>query len=134
VTHHPLDPTAEIAFEFHAPNLAALLVEAGRQFAWVERRGAPPTEAVEWQEIITEAPDREALLVAWLNELVYLADAKQWLPNDFEALEVTPTRCRMRVRGAPAPGFSGQIKAATHHALAIRDSLEGLEARVVLDV
>lgn len=130
----PFDPTAEIAFELRAPTLASLLVEAGRRLASVERRGTPPAETGAWREITVEAPDREALLVAWLNELIYLVDAEQWLPSEFEPVEVTPTRCRMRVRGEPEPGLSGQVKAATHHALAVRDLPDGIEARVVLDV
>lgn len=130
----PFDPTAEIAFELRAPTLASLLVEAGRRLASVECRGTPPDETGAWREITVEAPDREALLVAWLNELIFLLDAEQWLPNKFEPVEVTPTRCRMRVRGEQKPGLSGQVKAATHHALAIHDLPDGLEARVVLDV
>jgi SHS2 domain-containing protein len=128
------DPTAEIAFELRAPTLASLLVEAGHRLASVERRGKAPAESGEWREITVEAPDREALLVAWLNELIYLVDAEQWLPNGFEPMEVAPTRCRMRVRGRHEPALTGQVKAATHHALAIRDLTDGMAARVVLDV
>src|SRR5690606_12032859 len=46
-----------------------------------------------------EAFDRESMLVEWLGELAYLAEAESVIFRDFELEEVTPQRLRATVRG-----------------------------------
>jgi hypothetical protein len=55
-----------------------------------------------------EAPDREALLVAWLNHLLYLYDVDGFLGRDFDILELQDDRL-----SRPGPGRSLSTPSAT---------------------
>ena len=89
-------------------------------------------------EVEVEAPDREELLVAWLNELIYLSDTERLLFSRFEITEMGEDHLKARVRGErmdPAKhNLKGQVKAATYHHLKISQTEEGLAARVILDM
>ncbi len=85
-----------------------------------------------------EAPDAEALLVAWLNELVYLFDTEHLLLRRFEIEALGQRSLRARVFGEPADPERHEIKtgvkSATYHGLAIRRTRSGYSARIILDV
>jgi len=77
--------------------------------------------------------ERSALLVGWLDELVYLAETEDLVPEEAGRIELgkdglrASVRCR---RGNPRH----MVKAATYHRLAFGPSEAGFCARVVLDV
>ena len=84
------------------------------------------------------ATDREALLVDWLNHLLYLFDQDGFLGRDFQVESLTPERLEARVTGesfdpARHPSLTG-VKAATFHQLSIVPVEDGWEATVVLDL
>ncbi|MCL6581500.1 MAG: archease [Firmicutes bacterium] len=87
-----------------------------------------------------EARDLEALLVAWLNFLIYLIEAERTVPVASD-VEVVPAgegwSLRGRVRAVPVPpaGLRVRVKAATFHGLKVVKTRSGLyRARVILDV
>ena len=85
-----------------------------------------------------EASDRETLLVAWLNELLYLHEAQGVALAEFditrleeESLQATAKGELMdRERHPPV----GHVKAVTYHMLSLRPTATGWEAQVVVDV
>lgn len=92
------------------------------------------------QEVLTslEAPDREALLVEWLNHLLYLFDTKSFLVREVTILELVDNRLQARLQGEELdlerhPVKTG-VKAATYHQLAIRRQPGGWEATVIFDL
>jgi SHS2 domain-containing protein len=89
-------------------------------------------------EILLEAPDLEALLVAWLNHLLYLYDVDAFLGREFQVLELSPQRLAARVRGeAYDPGrhiARTAVKAATYHHLEIVSRNGRWQATVILDL
>ena len=89
-------------------------------------------------EIEVEAPRQDMLLVAWLNELLYLFEAHHVLFADFEVTDVDMTSLHARVTGeALRPGHQavcGGVKAATYHQLSLTPTERGWEAQVFLDV
>jgi SHS2 domain-containing protein len=132
--HHFLEHTSEARIEIGAPDLGGLLVEAGRALAELllgERPGAAQGRA---REIELRSIDREALLVAWLNELLFFAETELCVASDFDVLEATDTRLRVRVRGVPTEVAPSKVKAATHHDLEIAERDGALVARVILDL
>lgn len=133
-SHELLGHTAEVRLRVRGADLGAVLTEAGRGLAAIQLGGRLPRASGEWRSLEVRAPDREALLVDWLNELVYLAEVERWVPVDFEVEEARDTVVRARGRGIRVTATPSKVKAATHHALAIRDVPEGLEAEVILDV
>jgi SHS2 domain-containing protein len=134
VSSEVLEHTAEVRLRVAGPTLGALLAEAGRALAAVELDGPPPAPAGAWRTIEVRSTDRDALLVDWLNELVYLAETECWVPSEFEIEAVGPTELRARARGVPLDAAPARVKAATFHGLRIAETAGGLEAEVILDV
>ena len=90
------------------------------------------------KEILLEAPDLEALLVAWLNHLLYLYDVDAFLGREFKVSELTPQRLAAQARGeAYDPGrhvARTAVKAATYHHLEIISRNGRWQATVILDL
>ena len=85
------------------------------------------------REVTAKAPDRAALLAAFLEELVYLIETEDLIPETVERLElvgesVTATVCGRR--GYPAH----LVKGVTYHELTFVPAEDGFSATVVLDV
>ena len=95
-------------------------------------------EAREERPVAVEAPDQEALLVEWLNELIYLFDAQNMLFKEFDITEMAPTRLVARAWGEPADPSRHRIKmgvkAATYHMLKVERGAAGYRLRVLFDV
>ena len=67
---------------------------------------------LEKREIAVESPDREALLVDWLNHLLYLFDVAGFLGREFQVTALTDQRLRghglgRTVRPGAPPGKDG---------------------------
>lgn len=90
------------------------------------------------EEITVEAPDLEALLVAWLNHLLYLYDVDAFLGREFKILKLTPQRLQARARGETYDPERHEsrtaVKAATYHHLEIADRNGRWQATVILDL
>ena len=131
------DVTADKGIRAWGPNLA----EAFRQAAlglWslmVDPATVRPRREV---SLTAEADDREALLVAWLNELVYLYEAHGFVAADCAVRVDTEYALSAVVRGEDANPDRhvpiGHVKAATYHLLRVAPGARGWEAQVVVDV
>jgi SHS2 domain-containing protein len=132
--HRFLEHTSEVQLEIGAPDLDRLLVEAGRALADILLDGPPRPAQGEAREIELRSTDREALLVAWLNELLFVAETELRVASEFDVLEATDTQLRIRVRGVPIEVTPSRVKAATHHDLEITERAGELVARVILDL
>lgn len=79
-----------------------------------------------------EGPDRAALLAAWLEELVFLAETEAFVPESAElALRASGLHARVVGRRGRPPHL---VKAVTYHDLEFSPAGTGWRARVVLDV
>lgn len=98
--------------------------------AWFPGEGDPTPVEV-------EAPDPEALLVSWLDELLYLHEAHDAVFGGFEVERVGEDRVRAAVRLAPRGDrtLDGQgVKAATYHQLRLTHDDGGWVGEIYLDV
>jgi SHS2 domain-containing protein len=88
-------------------------------------------------DIDIQAPDREALLVTWLNELIYTFDVDRVVLNVFEITGLNDNRLQAKVFGEKIDRSHRQlktaVKAATYHSLRIEDS-NGVRIQVILDI
>jgi SHS2 domain-containing protein len=128
-----VDHTAELELELEADSAEGVLEEALRAFAeLVEDEDAPRAgEAVE-RDVDVAAADLPGLLAAWLDELLFLADAEQLVPESAD-VSITESRAKGVVRARrsePRP----LVKAITLHRLRFRAENGVWRARVVLDV
>jgi SHS2 domain-containing protein len=129
-----LEHTAEVKLRIRAPSFAELAAEAGRAVARIELGREPPPAERSYRELDIRSPDRDALLVDWLNELIWLAETERWVATEFEIHSATNTMLQARVRGVPVDEAPARIKAATFHGLKIAPVADGLEAEVIVDV
>ena len=90
-------------------------------------------EATEPRVVEVTAPDRSALLAAWLEELVFLIETQGFEPVALGELELGADTVRAVVDGRPGEP-PPLIKAVTYHRLAFEPSGSGYRATVVLDV
>jgi SHS2 domain-containing protein len=132
--HRWVDHTAEVQLQVGAESLAGLLAEAGRALGALLLRGRPAEASGEARTIEVSSVDREALLVDWLNEIIFLAEVERWIAVEFDALEVSETHLKASARGAPVDDPPALVKAATFHGLAVEEREGGLQAEVIFDV
>jgi SHS2 domain-containing protein len=78
--------------------------------------------------------DYESLLIAWLNELLFLHERENLGFDEWDITDLGPQHLLATLRGAALQAGEKDVKAATYHNLSIVATAEGLEATVVLDV
>jgi SHS2 domain-containing protein len=88
--------------------------------------------------IQVKAPDRDALLVNWLNELIYRFEAKEMLFHRFTISTLTDTELKATGYGEKIDlakhELKIQVKAATYHMLKIEQNKDEWRAQVIFDV
>jgi SHS2 domain-containing protein len=133
VTYRWVDHTAEVELEIEAAGEREVLEEAVRALA--ELLGVGTADSTTERALTAHAPDRPALLAAWIEELTFLAESEGFVATRVLDLEIGAGGVRATVAGVlgePPP----LIKAVTYHRLefAPRVRGEGYGARVILDV
>lgn len=129
------DHTAEVRLAVLAPTLESLFVEAGRAIAELAVGEAPlPPPEGDPVSISIDSVDLDALLVDWLNELVYHTEVDQKAYVELVIDAISPTRLDARVRGAAFPDLRPLVKAATLHDVHVTEDSNGFSVRVVLDI
>lgn len=132
--------TADCACEVWAPTFAELLAEAARAFTDV----ITPTDGIEPRDehrLTVKAGAPDELLVAWLEELLYLFETTDVLVCHAE-VRVDEADGEMRltatVAGEPFDGAQHPlrtlIKGVTYHHLTIEERSDGWRARVIFDI
>jgi len=90
------------------------------------------------RRIQAEAKDREALLVAWLSELLYLYEVEGFLPVEYVIIDLNEQRLEANLRGdildPDRHSLKGLVKAATYHLLEVKEVKGRWQVQVVLDV
>jgi SHS2 domain-containing protein len=125
-----VDHTAEVELHIESESRENVFAEALAAFAeLVSRNGGDRAE----HEIAVEAADDGGLLVGWLEELVFLAETEDFVPEHAARLEVAAGRLTARVTGRrDAPAHL--VKAVTYHGLEFARQGGLWRAKVVLDV
>jgi SHS2 domain-containing protein len=127
-----VDHTAELELEIEAPTEEAVFADALAALAEIlvsDREHQPSVQ----RDVSVEAEDRPALLAAWMEEMVFLAETDGFEPLAVETLELGPSSAQATVNGRlgqPPP----LVKAITYHGLSFAASGDGYRATVVLDV
>ena len=130
-----LEHTADIGVRVQAREPAALFAGAARaMFALLcaEPDAAAP---VATRRVAIDAADIEALMVDWLNELLYLHETAGALFTDCRMRQWSPTHLEADVAGRPPLGAPQvHIKAATYHQLRIDQRADLWTAEVFFDI
>lgn len=134
--YRPFEHTADIGLVAYGRDLRECFGNAalGLFGQITDLRRVRPREV---REVGVEARDTEALLVEWLNELLFLFDSEGFLGRRFDILEIADGRLRARVWGEPLDPERHRthiaVKATTYHQLQVVQR-DGWRAHVIFDV
>jgi len=123
--------TAEIELAIEADTPEQVFAEAATALAELIALNRAGEE--EQRSITLDARDRGALLVEWLEELIFLADTEAFVAERVDDLRLERDSLRATLvgrRGRVEP----LVKAATYHGLRFAPTDGVWHARVVLDV
>jgi SHS2 domain-containing protein len=128
VSYRWVDHTAEVELHVEAASQQEVLEDAMKAVAELLDGGSGLRES---RHVRVDAPDRGALLVQWLEELVFLAETDGFIPEEAEITLGDGLEATVQGRlGEPRP----LVKAVTYHGLEFEPAGDGWRAKVVLDV
>jgi SHS2 domain-containing protein len=128
------DHTGEVEMTVEADSVPVLFEEAARGLAGLlaDDSTGPATQPDE--RVALSSTDREALLVEFLNELLYRGEVNKCVYGDVRVEHVDDRTLEATIRGREPRAPRTAVKAATWHGVRIRPLEGGVEATVVLDV
>ena len=135
------DHTADIGLHAFGPTLPELFIHAaeGMESLMVPPEQIRPSVT---REIAVEGHDVVSLLIAWLNEFVFLFDTEFLLFRQFEIDSLTEGESEMHLKGRASGepydvqrhDLSSAIKAVTWHEASVGRTDEGYKARIIFDI
>ena len=134
VAFEEIEHTADRALRINGRNLEELFVNAARGLKSLMGADGGLNSAPLTKSIRLDAMDAESLLVDWLSELAYWAEAEMIVFSEFNMQTVSPTRVKAKISGSRVTQLENQIKAVTYHNLEIVKTETGMSATVVFDV
>ena len=131
-----IDHTADVGVIAYGADMSQAFVNAARAlFSLIAE--LDNVDEVLKRDIELTARDRESLLVAWLNELIYLFDSENIIFKRFDITKLSNTRLKARSYGEKVDSSKHKlkigVKAATYHMLRI-DKDDGCKAQVLFDI
>lgn len=130
--YEEIEHTADWAFRAYGSTLQELFENAA--YALFALEGALDAQSTLTRELHVEGIDREALLVNWLSELLFLQETKRETYQKFGITNLSNTALQATVHGAHTQPITKFIKAVTYHDLNIEQTEKGWQATVVVDV
>ncbi len=132
-TFEEIEHTADRAFRAYGRDLRDLFTHAAHGVLAIEGSTPDAGPGVE-REVEVAGPDRETLLVNWLNHLLYLQELHGEAYVEVVVIEIDDRRLRASLKGVRLAAPKRTIKAVTFHDLAITRMGEGWQATIVVDV
>lgn len=131
-----LDHTADIGVVAYGADLkSAFTTAAYAMFSLIADLDL--VNEVTSREMAIEEEEQDSLLVAWLNELLYLCDTESLLFKRFEITELSETRLKAKGYGERIDRsrhrLKSEVKAATYHLLKLSKE-DGFKVQVIFDV
>ena len=131
------DHTADVGIHAFGRTLPELFIHAAQGMESLVVAPEQVRESVS-REIAVEGHDVVSLLIAWLNELIFLFDTEYLLFRTFEIDAFTESSLRGRASGEPYDArrheLSSAIKAVTWHEAAVEPTSDGYKARIIFDI
>ena len=131
-----IEHTADVGIVAYGKDLGQAFVNAARGLYSIMFEDQEIGEEVH-RRIEVEGHDREALLVQWLNELIYTFDVENLVFKSFHILEMTDTGLKVDCFGQKLDPEVHEVrlgvKAATYHMLKVEEG-NGFRAQVLFDI
>jgi SHS2 domain-containing protein len=134
MSHAFEEHTAEVRLRVHAETAEALFSEVVRALA--ELAVDDPDAPVDGERVPlrVEARDMPALLVGFVDEVVFLSETKKKVFSRATVERVTETEVVATLEGFSPPAIRTAVKAATFYEVECGRAPDGWRASVVLDV
>ena len=130
-----LEHTADVGLRLHGDSVEEVFEAAGEGFAALQDAWFPGEG--DGREVRVLADDRSGLLVAWLDELLYLQEAEDVVFGGFDVDYLAEHELRAYVTTAPRRDRALEgvgVKATTYHRVALDQADGGWMGEVYLDV
>lgn len=132
-----IEHTADVGIQAFGHTLPELFIHAAQGMESLMVAPEQIRESVS-REIAVAGHDMVSLLVAWLNELVFLFDTEYLLFRTFEIDDLTEASLKGRASGEPYDvqrhELSSAIKAVTWHEASVERTGDGYKARIIFDI
>jgi SHS2 domain-containing protein len=132
-----IDHTADLGIVVKGGSIKELFVNAANAMtdlmvkADISGKGAK-------RKLIVEGEDLPDLMVRWLSEILYLFNGEHKLVRTIEIDSVNPTQLQSNVNvvslNRSRHEILREIKAVTYHQIAVEETPDGWEARVIFDI
>jgi SHS2 domain-containing protein len=129
-----IEHTADHAVKVYGIDLRELFISAAQGMTSLMIQDVSSVSGEITKAVKLETIDTESLLVEWLSELAYWAEAEMLVFNKFKIHTISATDIDASARGAKVADLEKHIKAVTYHNLNIVKTRKGLEATIVFDV
>ncbi len=132
-----LEHTADMGIEAQADSLAALFIYTARGLLEILFDTPCVPGGGQRLPVTLHRADTEELLVAWLGEVLFLIEQREFCPVGFHIEELEGGRLRGSVVGEFRPGEIRpvrEVKAVTYHRLSVQRHKGTWKARVYLDL
>lgn len=136
--HEIFEHTADLGLRIRSATLPELFAEAGQALFELTVENYDAVQPTQAHTIELTNPQRDLMFFDWLNELLYLYDAKHLLLARFE-VAITGDHLRATVYGEPRDDQKHQpdheVKAITYHQLKVEQQPDGSWlAEVIVDI
>lgn len=131
-----IDHTADIGIIIYGNSLKQIFENAATGLSSI-LADINKIKPVSKKEVQISSSDRDSLLVDWLNELLYLFEAKFYIFSRFKIVEMDENRLKAICYGEKVTKkheIKREIKAATYHLLNLSKDKNGYKAQVIFDI
>lgn len=133
-----LKHTADVRMLVKANDLEALFNEALKGMASIQKSNIK-NQSVSWRTktrlIEIQSPDKTALLVDFLSEVLAQSQINKEVYVDVKFLEFSEIELKAEIYGVAIEAFDGDIKAVTYHEADIKQSEKGeWETIIIFDI
>jgi SHS2 domain-containing protein len=129
--------TADIGLTIESGSIEELFRDAFYGLLEIAAEKEKMGDVVEQKTVGIKAEDSEALLVDFLNEVIYLIYCSRWLPSSIEELEISDNKLKAVISGYAYESpelIKTEVKAATYHGLKITKSGDKWKTKLLFDV
>jgi SHS2 domain-containing protein len=133
IPYEEIEHTADWAIRVRGKDLAEILENAAR--GMIELAGLSPQQSPSHHTTLKlAATDRESLLVAWLEEILFRIESSRLMVTSFDLRISHDTHLEAHLTEVPIAAIYREIKAVTFHDLEIKQTANGFETTIVFDV
>jgi len=129
-----LEHTADIKFRAFGKNMEEVFENSALAISEIISRGQK-IKSEKKKQIEVEGHDRESLLYNFIEELLYLTEAESFLVSKAN-ITVSGNKLKAKLSGDSTLNYSNfdHIKSPTYHEMYFKETGNGWEAQVVVDV